>query len=370
MARLSVFLLIVLSVWTLLHAYVFLRVAELPPFASPVPRRWLIAAACALWLGYPLARILSSRAGRLVFPLDAVASVWVGVLFLLVVCLFAADVVTGFGFLFRGHVPVARAAALGVAGVLSAVAIVQGLRAPGITETIVRVKGLAPEHDGLVIVAISDLHLGPLRSGIWLSKRIADIDRLKPDLVAVVGDVLDEDESRAKTLLPVLRRLSAPLGVFAVTGNHEYYAGLEGSVKTLEAAGFRVLRDAATLAAPGLVVAGVDDLTARRQIGEKDGFVDRALSRRPSGTTIYLCHSPMRAERAAELGADLMLSGHTHNGQIWPFTYLVRMAYPRMTGVYDVNGMTMIVSRGTGFWGPPMRLFRRAEIVKITLRRG
>jgi predicted MPP superfamily phosphohydrolase len=370
MARLTVFLLIVLSVWTLMHAYAFWRVSGLPAFASPLARRFLALAAAALWLSYPLARILSSRAGRLDFPLDAIGSVWVGVLFLTVVSLLVADVATGFGFLFREHAARARAVALAAAGFLSAAALVQGLRPPEITERTVGVKGLGPQLDGLVVVQLSDLHLGPLLAKGWLSRRIADVEALKPDLIAVTGDVLDHDASRAEALAPVLHRLTAPLGVFAVTGNHEFYAGLDRSVAVLRAAGFRVLRDEAAEAAPGLVVAGVDDLTARRQLGERDGFVARALASRPRGATIFLCHSPSEVERAAELGADLMLSGHTHNGQIWPFAYLVKLAYPRLTGVHEVGGMTLIVSRGTGFWGPPMRLFKRSEIVRITLRRA
>jgi uncharacterized protein len=112
----------------------------------------------------------------------------------------------------------------------------------------------------------------------------------------------------------------------------------------------------------------VDDLTARRQFGESDDPVERALAGRPPGATVFLCHSPWEAERAAEHGVDLMLSGHTHNGQIWPFTYLVRLMYPYVTGRFAVNSMTLIVSRGTGFWGPPMRLFLPAEIVVVTLQ--
>ncbi len=120
--------------------------------------------------------------------------------------------------------------------------------------------------------------------------------------------------------------------------------------------------------APGLVLAGVDDLSARRQMGLDGQPVDRALVHRPPGSTIFLCHSPWGVERAAQLGVDLMLSGHTHSGQIWPFTYLVQLMYPYVAGRFRVNGMTLIVSRGTGFWGPPMRLFRPGEITAITLR--
>jgi len=164
-----------------------------------------------------------------------------------------------------------------------------------------------------------------------------------------------------------LGEINPRYGKFAITGNHEFYAGLDRSLAVFRAANIEVLRDRATEAAPGLVLAGVDDLTARRQFGLSDHPVDRTLSGRPGGATIYLCHSPWQAERAAELGADLMLSGHTHAGQIWPFTYLVRLVYPYVAGRYAVNGMTLIVSRGTGFWGPPMRLFKRAEITLVTL---
>ena len=120
--------------------------------------------------------------------------------------------------------------------------------------------------------------------------------------------------------------------------------------------------------APGLVLAGVDDLSARRQFGGDGHPVDRTLAHRPAGTTIFLSHSPWQVERAAEFGVDLMLSGHTHAGQIWPFTYVVRLMYPYVVGRYEVNGMTLLVSRGTGLWGPPMRLFRPGEITAITLR--
>ena len=111
------------------------------------------------------------------------------------------------------------------------------------------------------------------------------------------------------------------------------------------------LRDSSVEIAPGLVLAGVDDLSARRQFGIDGRPVDRALAGRPPGTTIYMSHSPWEVERAAELGVDLMLSGHTHAGQIWPFIYLVRLAYPYASGRYDVNGMTADRVAGNGVLG-------------------
>jgi uncharacterized protein len=366
--RIMTFLVVVLSVWTLMHAYVASRIWNLP--AQP-PSRWHLAVAVAavlLWLSFPLAQILTRTLGRAAAPLEFVAGIWVGVLFLLLVYLLAADVATGFGWLLPSWSRAARTAGVAVAGVLSLVALVQGLRAPEVRAHEVAVRGLRPEFEGLRIVQISDLHVGPFLRERWLGARVAQVQSLKPDLVVVTGDLVDHDAALAEPLVPLLQRLSAPLGVWGVLGNHEYYAGLAASLRVFEASGIRLLRDTAVEAAPGLVIAGVDDLSARQQFGLDGLPVERALAGRPPGTTIFLCHSPWQVERAAQLGVDLMLSGHTHSGQIWPFTYLVRLMYPYVVGRFGVNGMTLIVSRGTGFWGPPMRLFRRGEITAITLK--
>ena len=135
-----------------------------------------------------------------------------------------------------------------------------------------------------------------------------------------------------------------------------------------EEAGFQVLRDRWAEVRPGFVVAGVDDLTRRRRSGRLGDPVTEALSGRPPGATILLSHTPWKAEQAADAGVGLMLSGHTHGGQIWPFSYLTRLIYPLLGGRYNVNGMTVIVCRGTGTWGPRMRLWRPGEILRVTLR--
>ncbi|MCJ7596519.1 MAG: metallophosphoesterase, partial [Desulfobacterales bacterium] len=112
----------------------------------------------------------------------------------------------------------------------------------------------------------------------------------------------------------------------------------------------------------------VDDLTARRRNGQGGEPISQALVGRPPGATILLSHTPWQAERIAKAGVGLMLSGHTHGGQIWPFDYLVRSRYPLLEGRYEVNGMTVIVCRGTGTWGPRMRLWRPSEILSVTFR--
>jgi uncharacterized protein len=362
------FLLVVLSVWTAMHVYVFSRLWTLPVEPGAWWRPALLTAAAILWLSFPLGQLLTRWLGRAAAPLEFAGAAWLGALFLLLVALLAADLVTGFGWLLPTRP--ARVAALVAAVVLAGVGLVQGLRAPVVERHAVVVRDLRSDLAGLRIVQLSDVHLGPILRERWLEGRLAQVEELRPDLVVVTGDLVDQDARLSVSLVPWLRRLRARYGVWGVTGNHEFYAGLEPSLAVFEAAGIRALRDRAVEAAPGLVVAGVDDLTARRQFGSEDHAVERALTGRPPGATIFLCHSPWQVERAAELGAAVMLSGHTHDGQIWPFTYLVRLVYPYVAGRYSVNGMTLIVSRGTGFWGPPMRLFRRSEITLIELQRG
>jgi uncharacterized protein len=377
--RFAAFLVVVLTFWAAVHGYVFWRLASVPFVAAHVPRRVLFWAAVTLWTSYVAARSLNAWKLEVVGePLEFLAANWVGVAFLLLVALLAVDVVTLGGALAPRLAPVLRGWAAVGALALSAVALVQGRRPPVVREYEVRLPGLPRERDGLVLVALSDMHLGTLIHERWMGDLIRRVDGLKPDIVVIVGDLVDSEVGRLEGLLPVLRTLRAPLGVWAVTGNHEFYAGPERSVRLLQDAGYTVLQDCWAEVAPGLVLAGVDDLTARRQLGRKDRPYELALARsvsaehqdRPPGGVILLSHSPLQAESAAAAGAGLMLSGHTHDGQIWPFNWLVRISYRLLGGRYEVNGMTAIVCRGTGTWGPRMRLWRPSEFLRITLRSG
>lgn len=367
--RIAFFLIVVLGTWTLMHVYLVWRASSVPAISAHLPRWALLAAAAVLWVAYPLSRILDrNNLGLVARPLEFVGSAWLGVLFLACVALLAVDVVTLGGMGLPSAAPALRGWGLVAGTVLSLVALAQGLRPPVIVDYEVSLAGLPARCDGLVLVEVSDLHLGTLIGDDWLGRLVDRVDAMNPDLVVVAGDLVDGNVDRVEPFLPELKRLRAPLGVFAVTGNHEVYAGLDRSVKLLEEAGYTVLRDRWAEPAPGLIVAGVDDLTARRQFGLANHPVEKALAGRPPGATVLLSHTPWQAQQAAKLGAGLMLSGHTHDGQIWPFGYLVRFTYPLMGGRYAVGGMTAIVCRGTGTWGPRMRLWRPSEIVRITLR--
>lgn len=367
--RFAAFLAVVLTVWFLMNAYVGIRLATLAQVFMPAARRWVWVTVGCLAASYVLGRVLDRFGmGGVPLVLEWLGAQWMGVLFLLLTALLVADLVTGFGFAAPRLVVRVRVAALACASALAVLAIAQGHRAPAVNRSEVHLPGLPMVGDGLKVAHLSDLHLGSLLGTRWLAARIAQTEALRPDLIVITGDLVDGDSAEVERLLPLLRTLHAPLGVFAVTGNHEFYAGLDRSVALLASAGFRVLRDAHVEVTPGLVLAGVDDLTARKQFGLDNDPISRALQGRPAGATILLSHTPWRGAEAAAGGVSLMLCGHTHDGQIWPFGYLVRLQYPHVGGSSRIDGMTMLVSRGTGTWGPRMRLFRRSEINLITLR--
>jgi uncharacterized protein len=363
------FLAIVLSVWALMHVYVFWRVASVPWVSAHANRRQLVIAAVFLWASYPVARMLNSHHCQAIgVPLEFLSTLWLGFLFLALAALLVTDICTLGGLLLPRYGAMLPVWAVLGAAILSLIALVQALRPPVVRDYEIKLPGLPSERDGLTVVAISDMHLGTLLGRRWMSRLIDRVDALKPEAVFVVGDLVDGNVDQVQALAPVLRKLRAPLGVWCVTGNHEYYAGVERSVALMESAGYNVLRDRWAEVAPGLLVAGVDDLTARRQFGVRDHPLDQALANRPAGAVILLSHTPWDAERAAAGGVGLMLSGHTHNGQIWPFNYLVRLRYPFLSGPYEVGGMTLLVGKGSGTWGPRMRLWAPGEILRLKLR--
>jgi predicted MPP superfamily phosphohydrolase len=368
--RLLVFLAVFLSVWTVMHLYVFWRAYSVPFLAAHLSLGFVVAVAALLWLSFPLGMFLDRSRVEVPRPVVFVGAAWLGVLFLALAALLLVDIVTGGGLLLPKLAPALRGWALLAAAVLSAIGLTQGLRDPVVRDYEVRLEGLPKERDGLVLVEISDMHLGTLIGHEWMAHQVERVNAMKPDLVVVDGDLVDGNVGRVEPLLPVLKRLHAPLGVWAVTGNHEFYAGLARCVKLFEDAGYTVLQDRWAEVVSGLVFAGVDDLTARRQLGRDGPAVEKALSGRPAGATVFLSHSPLKAEVAAKAGVGLMLSGHTHDGQIWPFGYFVHFVYPLLGGRYQVGGMSVIVCRGTGTWGPRMRLWLPSEIVRITLRAG
>lgn len=359
---------ILTSTITLMHIYVFWRVASVPLLKRHIPPKLLIGAGMVLWAGFFFGRVLGHKGtGPLAIMLELLGMNWMAVLFLVFVSLLAMDFVTGFGFLLPRLAPSLRGLALVIGGMLSVIALVQGLRAPVVQDYEVCLSGFPDEMDDTVLVAMSDLHLGSLLGERWLEARINQVQAQQPDLVVLLGDIFEGHGQPQGELLRVLRRLAAPLGVWIVPGNHEFHGRHNTSTSLIKEAGFQLLSNCWAEVRPGLVLAGVDDLTSGRRSGQGDDPISKALAGRPPGATILLSHTAWRADTAAKAGVSLMLSGHTHGGQIWPFGYLVKRIYPLFEGRYEIDGMTVIVCRGTGTWGPRMRLWRPSEILRVKL---
>lgn len=361
---------ILISVITLMHIYVFWRTASVPLIARLMPQKILAGIGLLLWIVFFLGRVYGHhRTGVAAATLEFIGMNWMAMLFLLFIALLAVDIVTGFGFLLPRMSPSLRGWALIAGALLSVIALIQGLRPPVVRSYEVRLPGLPVQLDGMVLIAMSDLHADSLPGNRWLAARVAQVQAQRPHLVVLLGDIFEGHGPPSDKLLEVLRHLSAPLGVWSVRGNHEFYGNGEKSADVFRTAGIQMLRNRWVQIRPGFILAGVDDLTSLHRSGLGDDPILQALRGRPAGATILLSHTPWQAEKAAGAGTSLMLSGHTHGGQIWPFGYLVRQVYPLLAGRYQVDGMTVIVCRGTGTWGPHMRLWHPGEILRITLTR-
>lgn len=357
---------VLISVITLMHVYVFWRATSVPALNRFLQKKYIAGSGILLWALFFAGRVYGhGGSSELAGILEFAGMNWMAALFLIFVSLFAADCITGFGLILPRLAPSFRGLALAAGVLLSVFALFQGLRPPVIRTYEVEIPDLPAALNGTVIIAMSDLHIGSLLGKHWLENRITQVQAEQPDLVVLLGDQFEGHGQPLGTMLPSLRRLSAPLGVWSVNGNHENH-GYNVS-PLLEDAGFELLRNRWAEIRPGLILAGIDDLTAIRRSGMESDIVSETLVDRPKGSTILLTHTPWQYEKAAQAGVALMLSGHTHGGQIWPFNYLVKHYYPLFGGRYEVGNMTVIVCRGTGTWGPRMRLWRPSEILRIAL---
>jgi len=299
---------------------------------------------------------------------------WMALLFWLLVALGASDLLLALsGALGDPRVAELRAVAVAV-GVL-AVAFVarrEALRPPRDLRVEVELARWPQALDGYRIVQLSDVHIGASLGRDFAQALTQRVEALRADLVVVTGDLVDGRRAHFEAEVAPFAELRGRDGAFFVTGNHDYYSGVAEWCDCVSKLGIHVLRNERRVIERGgaaFVLAGVDDHRSGRLSGTGGEDLERALADRPPGlATLLLAHDPSTFKRAQGMQVDLQLSGHTHGGQIWPFHYLVRLAVPFLAGLYRRGDAQLYVSRGTGYWGPAMRLGAPAEITEIVLQ--
>lgn len=252
-----------------------------------------------------------------------------------------------------------------------AFSIQEAFQKPIVKNNALKIAGLHPDLEGTTIAHISDLHVGSILDEKWLKALMTQVAELRADMFVLTGDAIDGKVSRVGKELDSLLKLEAPLGKFFVTGNHEFYSGVDDWVEQMRALNFTVLNNEHTLIQKGegrLLLAGVWDYSGDR-FGEhytSDPFAAKAGAPEHN-LSILLAHQPKNIFEASKAKFDIQLSGHTHGGQYFPWTYAVHLFQPYVKGLHQVDDSLLYVNTGTGFWGPPMRFTVPPEITLHTL---
>lgn len=377
---LLLFIAIVTIIYGLVNYYIFSRSVQVFPSGSPY-RGWFIFIFWGIASSFVLARILER-----VYPCGLTGAItWIGsfwlafmVYFLMIVII--VDLVRLSDHLFHwlpsfvfSDYQKTKSILLAVSVTIVALVVLVGFinaRNPVIRELNLRINKKADGLQTLSIVMVSDIHLGTIISKRKATRLVTTINSLKPDIVLLAGDIVDED------LAPVIKNdlgkslsaIHSQLGVFAITGNHEYIGGADPAIQYLEQHGITMVRDTALFVDNKFYLAGRDDRDKPRFTGKNRKTLEDIIQEvDPAYPIILMDHQPFALGKTAALGVDLSLSGHTHHGQLWPFNYITSAIYEISHGYKQIGKTHFYVSSGFGTWGPPVRLGNRPEIVYIKL---
>ena len=364
---------------SLLHLYVGWRVAPALPGGAGWFVALLIASALLMPMGLIARRVRTQPwsdrlawAGSLAMGLFSSLFVLTLLRDALLLVLAAVGLVAP-GALALGGVSIGSAVAVPLLGLaITLWGFINARRTAAVVSVDVPIADLPVALHGFTIAQISDIHVGPTIKRAYLNRIVESVNRLKPDMVAVTGDLVDGSVRELGGHVAPLALLSSTHGTFFVTGNHEYYSGAPAWVAELRRIGLNVLMNQHVVlqhAGGSVLIAGVTDFSAHHFDPAQRSDPLAALAGAPAGTTtrVLLAHQPRSAEAAEQAGFQLQLSGHTHGGQFLPWNLFVRFQQPFTAGLHKLRGLWVYTSRGTGYWGPPKRFGAPSEITHVRL---
>ncbi len=378
--RTTIFILIVslvLSIYGLANYYIYLRgLQALRPVGSL--RAVYIVAFILLAVSY-IASIFLERADIIALgkPLSWIGSFWLGAFVYLLLIVAAIDLLRLINHFISYFLPfitsdpsrAARVAAISTVSIV-AVIVIYGF----VNAHLIRVRTFdisVPKETGnrktLNIVMASDIHLSSIIGRSRIEHIVERINSLSPDLVLLPGDIVDGDLNPVirQNLGEALWQIKAPLGVYAVTGNHEYIGGVEKACKYITDHDVKILRDSTVFVDDSFYIVGREDRSAGKKRRSLKELMESVNMKYP---IILMDHQPFHLEEAEQNGVDLQFSGHTHHGQFWPFNYITGMVYELSYGYIKKGSTHIYVSSGVGTWGPPLRIAADPEIVNVRMR--
>ncbi len=356
-----IFLIIVFSVYFGLHYYVYHRIVN----GLLLPERlrfYLRIIFVALGVSFIAAEFLKRT--HPVYWIIYLSSVWLGIICISFSVFIVKDLTQ---LILRNKRQILTLISLVVIFFSAIYSIYNVNKPPRIKEIKLKLSKLPSHLKGFSLVQISDTHFGILTRLNEIEALVQQVNLLNSDLIVITGDLIDRDICEFNQCCSLLKKLKSRYGVYAVTGNHEFYAGIDKFEELARRSGISLLRNKKHTIADSIELIGIDDKTVKRFTNRTPDItliIEQCDKKKP---VILLNHQPIDFEKVADMGVDLQLSGHTHAGQLPPVFPFIHLIYKYVYGLHQYQSSYIYTTSGTGIWGPPMRLFSRSEIVKFIL---